>query len=232
MCYFLMMALGLWTLYLAFWDSERPAATRPWRAIALAAAAVVVGIAITGLQVLPFLDYIKYSPRAAGGPNTGWAWVNSYAMPPSEVSTWILPEFNGVLDRYWGGNPIKFHTEYLGLLPVALACFAWGDRQRRRLVLALIVGAVVFQFIAFAGHTPFYRPFFEFVPMLKKMRAVGMVFFLVAFPVALLAGVGLDRLLALRVEPKRVLLVLGGFGLFALLGVSGILQVVAEGLAI
>lgn len=232
MCYFLMMALGLWTLYLAFWDPERPVATRPWRAIALAALAVVVGIAITGLQVLPFLDYIKYSPRAAGGPNTGWEWVNSYAMPPSEVFTWLLPEFNGVLERYWGGNPIKFHTEYLGLLPVALACFAWGDRDRRRLVLALIVGAVVFQFIAFAGHTPFYRPFFEFVPMLKKMRAVGMVFFLVAFPVALLAGVGLDRILAFRVEPRRVLLVLGGFGLFALLGVSGILQVVAEGLAI
>ncbi len=232
MCYFLMMALGLWTLYLAFWDPERPAATRPWRAIGLAALAVVVGIAITALQVLPFLDYIKYSPRAAGGPNTGWEWVNSYAMPPSEIFTWLLPEFNGVLERYWGGNPIKFHTEYLGLIPVALACFAWGDRERRRLVLALLVGAVVFQFIAFAGHTPFYRPFFEFVPMLKKMRAVGMVFFLVAFPVALLAGVGLDRLLALRVEPRRVLLVLGGFGVFALLGLSGILQVVAEGLAL
>ncbi len=188
MCYFLMLALGLWTLYLAFWDDQRPAGQNPWLAVGLALVAVVVGIGITALQVLPFLEYIPYSPRAAGGPNTGWEWVNSYAMPPAEVFTWVLPEFNGVLDNYWGENPIKFHTEYVGVVPLILACFAWGDAARRRLVVALLVGVVLFQLLAFAGHTPFYRPFFEFLPMLKKMRAVGMVFFLVAFPLALLAG--------------------------------------------
>lgn len=232
MCYFLMMALGLWTLYLAFWDDRRRPDASPWLAIGLAALAVVIGIGITALQVVPFLEYIQWSPRAAGGPNTGWEWVNSYAMPPSEVFTWLLPEFNGILDNYWGGNPIKFHTEYLGVLPLALACFAWGDRSRRRLVIALLVGAALFQLLAFAGHTPFYRPFFEFVPMLKKMRAVGMVFFLVAFPVSILAAIGLERLLAGEVAPKRVLAVLGGFAAFALLGITGILQVFAEGMAI
>lgn len=232
MCYFLMLALGLWTLYLAFWDPERRPGARPWVAVALAAVAVAVGIAITGLQVIPFLEYIKYSPRAAGGPSTGWEWVNSYAMPPSEVFTWVLPEFNGILDHYWGSNPIKFHTEYLGVAAVGLACFAWGDRSRRRLVVALLGGAALFQLLAFAGHTPFYRPFFEFVPMLKKMRAVGMVFFLVAFPVTLLAGIGLDRLLRREVPPARVLLVFGALGVVALLGVAGVLQAVAEGLAL
>jgi len=232
MCYFLMLALGLWTLYLAFWDDQRPAGQNPWLAVGLAALAVVVGIGITALQVLPFLEYIPYSPRAAGGPNTGWEWVNSYAMPPAEVFTWVLPEFNGVLDRYWGENPIKFHTEYVGVVPLILACVAWGDTARRRLVVALLVGVVLFQFLAFAGHTPFYRPFFEFLPMLKKMRAVGMVFFLVAFPLSLLAGIGLERVLAGQAGTRRVLVVAAGFGIFALLGVAGVLQVIAEGLAI
>ncbi len=232
MCYFLMLALGLWTLYLAFWDSERRPQARPWVSVALAALAVGIGIGIAGLQVLPFLQYIPFSPRATGGPSTGWEWVNSYAMPPSEIFTTLLPQFNGVLDHYWGSNPIKFHTEYVGVLPLALACFAWGDSSRRRLVVALIVGLVLFQFLAFAGHTPFYRPFYEFLPMLKKMRAVGMVFFLVAFPIAMLAGIGLDRILGGEVPARRVLLVVGGFAVFALLGVAGILQVMAEGLAI
>lgn len=232
MCYFLMLALGLWTLYLAFWDDQRPAGQNPWLAVGLAALAVVIGIGITALQVLPFLEYIPYSPRAAGGPNTGWEWVNSYAMPPSEVFTWLLPEFNGVLDKYWGQNPIKFHTEYVGVVPLMLACFAWGDTSRRRLVVALLVGAVLFQLLAFAGHTPFYRPFFEFVPMLKKMRAVGMVFFLVAFPLALLAGIGLERLLRGQVRSRRVVAISVGFGSFALLGAVGVLQPIAEGLAI
>lgn len=231
MCYFLMLALGLWTLYLAFWDDQRPAGQNPWLAVGLAALAVVVGIGITALQVLPFLEYIPYSPRAAGGPNTGWEWVNSYAMPPAELFTWVLPEFNGVLDNYWGENPIKFHTEYVGVVPLMLACFAWGDAPRRRLVVALLVGVVLFQLLAFAGHTPFYRPFFEFLPMLKKMRAVGMVFFLVAFPLALLAGIGLERIMTGQVKPGRVLAVAGGFGVFALLGATGVLQVIAEGIA-
>jgi hypothetical protein len=232
MCYFLLMALGLWSLYLAFWSRERAPGSNPWISVGLLGAAVAVGVGITGLQVLPFLEYIKYSPRAAGGPSTGWEWVNSYAMPPSEVFTWILPQFNGVLDNYWGTNPIKFHTEYLGVMVLALACFAWGDRNRRRLVVALLVGAALFQVIAFAGHTPFYRPLFELVPMLKKMRAVGMVFFLVAFQLAILAGIGLERVVSGQVEPRRVLYVLGGFGAFALLGAAGVLQALAQGLAI
>ncbi len=232
MCYFLMLALGLWTLYLAFWDAERRPDARPLSSIALAALAVGIGIGIAGLQVLPFLEYIPFSPRASGGPSTGWEWVNSYAMPPSEIFTTLLPQFNGVLDHYWGTNPIKFHTEYLGVLPLALALFAWRDTSRRRLVLAFVIGAVFFQFVAFAGHTPLYRPLYELLPMLKKMRAVGMVFFLVAFPVAMLAGIGLDRILAGQVPARRVLFVLGGFALFALLGAAGVLQVFAEGLAI
>ncbi|HXE58273.1 MAG TPA: hypothetical protein VNK43_09740 [Gemmatimonadales bacterium] len=232
MGYFLMIALGLWTLYLAFWDGRRERTIHPWLAVGLAALAVVVGIAITALQVLPFLEYIPWSPRAAGGPNTGWQWATSYAMPPAEVFSWLLPEFNGVLDKYWGANPIKFHTEYLGVLPVALACFAWGDRPRRRLVVALLVGAALFQLFAFAGHTPFYRPFFELIPMLDRMRAMGMVFFLVALAVSLLAGIGLQRILARQVAPKRVIAVMGAITVLALLGLLGALQVVAEALAI
>jgi hypothetical protein len=232
MCYFLLVGLGLWTLYLTFWDPDRPPQGRPWLVLTAAGLAVLVGIGIAAIQVLPFLEYIQYSPRSNGGPSTGWDFATSYAMPPSEIFTTILPQFNGILDHYWGTNPIKFHTEYIGMLPLALAGLAWGDRTRRRLVVALLVGAAIFLLFAFAGHTPFYRPFFEFMPMLKKIRAMGMVFFLVAFPVALLAGIGLDRVLTGQVSSRTVLWLVGGFGLFALLGIVGGLQALAEGLAI
>ncbi|MEO7360924.1 MAG: YfhO family protein, partial [Gemmatimonadaceae bacterium] len=146
MAYFLLIAMGLWALYLAFWDAEREPGHNPWSALALSTLAVVVGLGITGLQVIPFFEYIKYSPRAAGGPNTGWEFATSYAFPPSEVFTTILPQFNGVLDHYWGQNPIKFHTEYIGFLPLALMTLAFGDKSRRRLVIALSVLCVVFLF--------------------------------------------------------------------------------------
>ena len=232
MAYFLLIALGLWALYLALWDPERPHGAPPWQPLGLAMAAVVVGLGITALQVLPFLAYIPYSPRAAGGPDTGWAFATSYALPPAEIFTLLLPEFNGVLEHYWGRNPIKFHTEYMGFLPLALTALALGDRTRRRLVLAFGLGALFFLLLAFGGHTPFYRPFFEFLPLLNKIRAMGMVFYLVAFALCVLAGIGMDRVLAHAVRVRTVLVLAGGAALFALLGALGGLQGLTESLAI
>jgi hypothetical protein len=232
MSYFLLLALGFWALYLALWDTERAPDANPWLALGLSALAVGVGIGITALQVMPFLEYIKYSPRAEGGPNTGWAFATSYAMPPAEIFTTILPQFNGVLDHYWGSNPIKFHTEYIGFLPLALAALAFGDTARRRLVIAFTSGALLFLLFSFGGNTPFYRPFFELMPLLNKIRAMGMVFYLVAFPVAVLAGIGAERVLARTVPLRTVLAVCGGFAVFALLGSVGGLQGLASSLAL
>jgi hypothetical protein len=182
--------------------------------------------------VLPFVDYIPYSPRAAGGPDTGWAFATSYALPPSEIFTLLLPEFNGVLERYWGSNPIKFHTEYMGFLPLALAALSLGDRPRRRLVLAFGLGALFFLMLSFGGRTPFYRPFFEVMPLLNKIRAMGMVFYLVAFALCALAGIGMDRVLARTVTPRAVLVVVGVAAFFAVLGAVGGLHGLAESLAL
>jgi len=232
MAYFLLLALGLWTLYLALWDPERPRDVAAWRPLAWAGAAVLVGVGITALQVLPFLAYIPYSPRAASGPDQGWAFATSYALPPSEVFTLLLPEFNGVLDRYWGRNPIKFHTEYVGFFPLALAALALGDATRRRLVVALALGGLLFLLLSFGGHTLFYRFFYELLPGLSKIRAMGMVFYLTAFALCVLAGIGADRLLARRLRTGTLLGVVGAALLFALLGAAGGLQELTELLAV
>ena len=232
MAYFLLLALGLWAIYLAFFDAERPAGLNPWKALGFSAIAVAVGGGITALQVMPFLEYIPFSPRAEGGPDTGWEFATSYALPPSEIFTLLLPQFNGVLDQYWGQNPIKFHTEYMGFLPLALAALALGDTARRRFVIAFGIGALFFLMLSFGGFTPFYRPFYELLPLVKKIRAMGMVFYLPAFMLCVLAGVGFDRLLARAVPMRTVLIVIGGAMVFAVLGTVGGLQGLAESLAI
>jgi hypothetical protein len=232
MAYFLLLALGLWALYLVFWDPQRPADVKPVPTLALAAGAVAVGLGITALQVMPFFAYIPFSPRADGATDLGWEFATSYALPPSEVFTLLLPQFNGVLDQYWGSNPIKFHTEYMGALPLVLAAFAFGDKTRRTMAFTLAGFALFFLLLSFAGHTPFYRPFYEFMPLLKKIRAMGMVFYLPAFFVCILAGIGAERVFARTVSMKTVLGVGGVVVLFALLGAVGGLQGLAESLAI
>ena len=232
MAYFLLLALGLWALYLVFWDPERPAGIKPVPTLGLAAGAVALGLGITALQVMPFFAYIPFSPRASGGPDQGWEFATSYALPPSEIFTFLLPQFNGVLDHYWGSNPIKFHTEYVGFLPLVLAAFAFGDKAKRTLALTLGGFALFFLLMSFAGHTPFYRPFYEFMPLLKKIRAMGMVFYLPAFFFSLLAGIGAERVFARTVPMRTLLGVSGAFILFAVLGAVGALQGLAESIAI
>jgi len=232
MSYFLLLALGVWTLYLALWDPERPVGTQAWKPIAWAALAVVVGIGITSLQILPFLEYIKYSPRSEGGPNTGWEFATTYAFPPREIFTLLLPEFNGFLEHYWGQNGGKLHTEYVGVVPLVLATFAWTDKPRRRLVATFAIGALVFLLFAFGGYSPLYRLAFHILPYLDKIRAMGMVFFLPAFSLAILAGFGLDALLSGRVRSKLAIGVAATVVLFAILGAIGGLQGLAEALAI
>jgi hypothetical protein len=232
MAYFLFIALGLWSLYLTFWDPERTSVQSRWRALGLAALSIIVGIGIASLQLLPFLEYIKHSPRADGGLDTGVAFATSYAMPPSELPSLVLPQFNGVLDHYWGSNPLKFHTEYVGALPFVLALLAWGDSRWRRLVAGLTIGAILFLLVAFGGQSPLYPVFAALLPYLNKTRALGMVFFLPAFFMSLLAGIGLDRVLSGRTSTRTVVAAGASLVALAVLGVSGALQPVAEAMAI
>jgi len=230
MTYYLLVAGAVWTLYLVFFDPERPAGLSWPRELGLAFGAVLLGLAISAIQVLPFLQYIPYSPRAVGGPSGGWDYATLFSMPPEELVTTVLPQFNGVLDHYWGRNVFKLHTEYLGAIVVVLAVLGLGDR-RRRTVQALILIALLFLLVSFGGHTPFYYLWYEVMPMMKKVRAPGMAFFMVALPVSALAGFGADRLVPREVSLRAFAVPLAVLGGLALLGAAGVLQSVATLLA-
>jgi hypothetical protein len=223
MTYYLLVASGLWTLFLAFFAPERPPRRRALVMLAMALGAVLLGVMLSALQALPFLAYIPFSPRGEGGGSGGWEYAVSYSMPPEELLTTVLPQFNGVLEHYWGRNFFKLHTEYLGASVVTLAVLGLGDRSRATLIKGLAVIAALFLLVALGGHTPFYTLWYEVMPMMKKVRAPGMAFFLVALPVAVWAGFGADRVLRREVSARALAITLGVLGGIALLGVVGVL---------
>ncbi|MEO5798683.1 MAG: hypothetical protein ABIZ70_07150 [Gemmatimonadales bacterium] len=230
MAYYLMVASGIWTLWLAFFDPERRTDRPGWQPVALAAVAVLIGVGIAAVQVIPILSHTQYTPRGPGGPSVGWEYNTAYAMPIEELMTTILPQFNGMLDGYWGQNFFKSHTEYLGAIVVVLAVLGVGAARKRGLLTGLGIIGALFLLVSFGGHTPFYR-LWILMPMMSSVRAAGMAFYLVALPVCVWAALGAERLLRREASGKSLLIALGVVGGVALLGVAGLLQGVATSLA-
>jgi hypothetical protein len=229
--YYLLVAAGLWTLFLVFGDPERSRATPRWVPLAAALGAVVLGAGLYTIQGIPFYEYIPYSPRATGASSAGWEYMTAYSMPIDELMSTFLPQFNGIKELYWGQNGFKLHSEYIGVSVLVLAALGLGGKDQRHIRWAVAGIGVFFLLISLGSHTPFYRVWYELMPGMNKVRAPGSAFFLVAFPVCVFAGFGADRVLASAANRSRLLAVAGAFAALGALGAVGALQGITEGLA-
>jgi hypothetical protein len=231
MTYYLLIAAGAFALYLAFGE---PAQGRPLGRrltdLAMALGAVVLGFGVGMIQVLPFFEYLPFSPRAQG--YHGFEGSTSYAVPWSHVPEFVLAAFAGKTPdgTYWGPNGLKLHSEYLGLPVVALAVLGAANRERRRLVLWIGGLGLLFLLISLGAGTPFYRVWWAVMPFVKQTRAPGMALYVVALVLAMLAALGVDRLLAGEGKRHRAIWIGAGVGI-AVLGALGVFGAIAESLA-
>lgn len=221
MAYYLMLAAGLFALYLAFLDPERPVRRVAVLRLGGSLGAVMLGGAIAAIQVLPFLQYIAFSPRADTGVSSGWLHATSWAMPPEELLDTFLPQFSGLKDLYSGQNFFKHHSEYLGVAVLILATIGVTQTTRKRLRWAFVALALFFLTFALAGATPLFRLWYAILPMISKARAHSMAFYIVSFAVAMWAAFGVERVLR-REQPVRGLIGwLVALGVMLLFGLSG-----------
>lgn len=228
LAYYLLIAAGIFALYLTFEEAGGAGAPERVGRLALALAAVLLAFGIAAIQVVPFFSYIPFSPRAEG--YGGFAASTSYAIPWVHVPEFFIKNFVGSVTTYWGPNGLKFHSEYLGLPVVALAALGAFTRERRRLLLWLGGLGLLYLLISLGAATPFYRVWWTLMPLVKKTRAPGMAFFVVAFVVAIFAALGAER--AARGASRRAALSMVIVGAaVALLGVTGAVGHFAEGLA-
>lgn len=229
---YLLLASGAWALLLAFGGEGE---TKLSRGVALqrlgfALGAVLLGFMIGAVQYLPVREYVDWSPRVGG---KGYDHAVSYSMPIEELINTYLPQFSGILDRYWGRNRIHFHSEYVGAGVLLLAVVGLGARavaDRRRLVWFFVGTFVVSLLWALGGSTPFYQIIYAIVPGTKYFRAPSTMMFVTMFSTAILAAFGTERLLAAKAD-RRVLLGGIGFGaLVVVLAMIGFFTQMAEGL--
>ena len=208
---YLLLTCGAFALYLARsgQGSERLDGRTQLRRLGLALGGVVLGFLMGAVQYYPVLQYIEWSPRSGG---RGYDYATSFSMPLSELLNMYLPQFTGILDRYWGHNGIHFHSEYLGAAVLVLAGAAFGGLERRgfrRFWLGALVVSVLW---ALGGSTPFYQLIYVLVPGSKFFRAPSTILYVVAFSTAVLAALGAERALARQLSPRY----LAGWGIVAL----------------
>src|SRR5207249_6850609 len=102
--YYLMVAGLIWGLFLLFIHEGRPSRNDGVKIAIGCVLAVALGFGVYAIQALPFMEYIPFSPRGAGGPSTGWEYATAFSLPIEELMTTVLPQFNGVIEHYWGRN--------------------------------------------------------------------------------------------------------------------------------
>lgn len=228
---YMLLVCGALGLFLAFADTGTGAIPRTTalRRLGLSAVSVILGFAMGAIQYLPVREYVPWSPRALG---KAWEAATSYSMPPEEMVNFWVPQFSGILDRYWGDNGIHLHSEYLGVAVILLAVLAFAKGRpliSRRLVWFFAGVTVVALLWALGGNTPFYRIVYAIVPGTKYFRAPSTMLYVVSFGVAVLAAFGAEKAVTREIS-RRYLIgwaivvlaigVIGAMGGLTNLGVS------------
>lgn len=222
--YYLLMAAGFWWFFLVFLSGERPEGSGWMVPAAFFAGSVALGFAVAAVQLMPFFEFIPFSPRGAtGSSSTGYEYGTGWSMPPEEVIGTLWPAFMGNLVEYWGRNPFKLHSDYIGVVALILASFGFLLKGRRRLAWFLVFLTAYGLLFAFGGYTPFYRIPYTILPGISKTRVPSMIFFLVSFSAAALAAMGVQALQELDDATRRRRLTwwAGALGALTLLAVMG-----------
>lgn len=182
------------------------------RAALLALLGVALGVALAAIQLLPSLELMALSPRAAGR-------LTGASLLLFQPSTWDLVSSTFQADT---GPP---RWTYIGMAPLVLLPVSLLARRRRGAVLALWAVVAFAWLSALAMHTRWFGWYLA-LPGVAWFRIPWRVIVLYAFAGSVLAGVGLDavvresrrrrRFLAGAVAAAAALAVVAAFDLSAL----------------
>ncbi len=233
MTYYSSLLMGAYLFFCLFTETPRDRRLHVLAGIGLAS---VLALATAAAQLMPFAEYLPFSPRSASGSSsTGWEYATSWAMPALELIGTMWGGFNGWLGTYWGTNTFKLHSDYLGLLVGVLALTAIlrtpAGAARKR--VWFWSGAVVFGVLwVLAGQTPFYRIPYHLFPMISKTRAASMMWGHVAICVSILAALGYSQIEAMSADvraqwAKRVAIVTAVAAVFFAVAAGGLITSLA-----
>jgi hypothetical protein len=196
---FTLLAVAFLLLFYALFRGLR------WRAAALLG---LICVAFTFLasapQLLPSVEYWSHGLRWVGAQNpVGWrdkvpyVVFDQFSMNPVSLLQFVLPAW----------QPIG--TPFLGITIVAFAIFAVAADWRARMVPPLAGIAVTGLIFSLGKYSMFHGVLYSLLPLIDKSRSAGFAVFLVDLALSVLAGIGIDCLLARRDGFRKQILAMG-----------------------
>jgi hypothetical protein len=196
--------------------------------LAYLAGIYVVGYALVAIQLVPWIEFAAFSPRAA---SASYAFVTFQSLISFDWLLFVFPYGYGGLRATWLQStpgwalPVYLweRLAYVGLLPLALAGIGIVELKRVRhqarradrhtfptahlrydRLVALVAVLVVLLLIAAGSGTPFGQLVY-LLPAIGRLRAYARAIAVVCFVLAVLAAYGVERLSAdTSVASRRV----------------------------
>jgi hypothetical protein len=221
-----LIAAGLMWLWEAA-AGHRLGTARLARSIALGTAALALGLALAAPQLLPAVELSRISHRTGPPTSSGYGAYVRLAMPVQNLVTLLVPDYYGLPGRgdFWGSwgygapNVMEYagHVGAAGFL-LAVVGLVTGRKRRGRTALLAVIGTLS---LLLACGTPLSRIVYFYVPGFAQSGSPARALVLFCLAQALLAGLGLEALLAAVerrwTEPLK-LLALGAGVTLALMG--------------
>ncbi len=149
----------------------------------------LIMVGLGAFQILPFVELLFYSSRGAMDFREASMW----SLPPYALLDLLIPflsEADYLYKDYWTRQSWLL-VYYMGLLPVVCGFIALkiDVSERRKRIFYLLSGGVV---LSFGVYTPIYYFMYRLMPGFAFSRYPIKFFFIIAFSVAILSGIGLD----------------------------------------
>jgi hypothetical protein len=188
--------------------------TRQSRRLSIYFAIGLLVAGISAVQILPTAEMMQQSVRS-GEASSDYDSFSAWSLHLKRFPEGVFPGFFGHTDRvskkdYWGsafesmGFPFILSI-YFGWFALSLAIFGAAAKPRRlcRFLAALALFAL---FFSIGRYLPGFKALYESVPFVAILRYPIKVLAVALLPIALLAALGLDRILLWAERRKQVAL--------------------------
>lgn len=174
-------------------------------------------ILICLLMAMVWLPVLGGMKAVARGVERGYEYAASWNLPPVEIFDLFVPSFSGGLENYWGNNPMKLHTEFLGVLIIVFAILALIFCWKKNYIKFFTITGLIALLYCFGGATPIHRIFYLLIPGFKLMRAPSLAFYLVSFSTTVIGSIAFEEFIVQKKLEKKRFIITGSVLLVCLI---------------